>query len=307
MSDESPDDEPAVHVERRSPDDVFGLLGNEVRVEILRALGETPDDAVSFSALFERVDVADSGNFNYHLDALSGSLVRKSDGYELTHAGRRVVGAIHAGTYTANATIESFSAGWECQLCGGDMAVSYADERAHFRCADCGKGASFPFPPGDLDQFSREELPGAFARWWHHLATRLRDGFCGLCAGRLDGDLVSPPGGTEDDPRPSRAEYTCRRCGSTTWVSGSTVATFHPVVEGFFAEHGFDVSARHPSQVWGEMDVWETVVRSEDPLRLEVRFTHDGEAVVATLEPDATVSHVRRCASDDVDDAVANR
>ncbi|MFC7189356.1 hypothetical protein ACFQL7_05510 [Halocatena marina] len=66
MIDESSIEDSAVTVERRSPEDVFSLLANDVRIEILHALGETPDTSLSFSELQARVDVADSGNFNYH-------------------------------------------------------------------------------------------------------------------------------------------------------------------------------------------------------------------------------------------------
>ncbi|WP_433631307.1 winged helix-turn-helix domain-containing protein [Halomicrococcus sp. NG-SE-24] len=294
MSDGAPDDDPSVVVEKRSPVEVFELLSSGVRVEILRALGETPNEALTFSSLYERVDIADSGNFNYHLGKLVGSFVRESDGYELTHAGKQVVGAMYAGTYTTKATVDPISVGWDCLLCGGEMVVSYDDEKADFRCTDCEKGARFSFPAGSLDQFEREELPQAFARWWHQLMTRIADGFCSICAGRLDGELASPPGGTEDDPQPSHAEFECRRCGGVAEVSGATLATFHPVVEGFFAEHGFDVSTRHGSQVWGEMDAFDATVLSEDPLRLEMRFEHAGETVVAEIDPDATVSCVER-------------
>jgi hypothetical protein len=292
MSDVPP--EASVDVERRSPEAVFELLANEVRVDVLRALGETPTATLSFSELYDRVDVQDSGNFNYHLGKLQGSLVRKTDGYELTHAGRQVLGAIHAGTYTADATVAPFSVGWDCQLCGGDMRVSYRDERAVIRCADCEKGLELAVPPGSLDQFAREELPQAFARWYHHRMQRLVDGFCSVCAGRLAGELVEPPRGTAADPRPSRAEFRCDRCGNVATVTGAALATAHPVVQGFLAEHGFDPARRHPSQIWGALDASTTRVRSEDPLALEVRFEYDGEAVVADVDADASVNSVQR-------------
>lgn len=294
MTDEPSDVDSAVNVERRSPDEVFGLLSSEVRVGILRTLGETPNKALTFSELYDRVEMADSGNFNYHLDQLMGVFVRESSGYELTHAGERIIGAIHAGTYTTNATVEPIQVGWNCLLCGSDMIAEYTNEKAVFRCVDCNEGARFSFPTGSLDQFAREELPYAFARWWHHLGQQFIDGFCSYCAGRMEGELVRLPGGTEDDPKPSQAEFECRRCGAVAIVSGATIATFHPVVEGFFAEHGFDVWASHPSQVWGEMDAFDSAVLSEEPPRIEMQFEYEDEMAVAEIEPDATISRVQR-------------
>jgi hypothetical protein len=59
-------------IERRSPDAVFALLGDDTRIDIPQALGETPDAARSFSDLRERVGVADSGQFDHHLQNFVG-------------------------------------------------------------------------------------------------------------------------------------------------------------------------------------------------------------------------------------------
>ena len=292
MDDDSSDGTESVSVERRSPDSVFGLLSNELRIEILRALGRSPDAGMSFSDLFDRVDVSDSGNFNYHLNELRGSLVRKDETYELTYAGKQIIGAIYAGTYTANATVEPLSIGWTCLLCGGEMSAEYRDETAIIRCRDCERGASFPFPPGSLDQYARDELPRVFSRWWHHTVKRITDGFCPTCAGRLSGELVRLPDG--DGARPSMAEFGCDRCGTHLRVSGATLATIHPVVEGFLTEHGFDTRNRHPSQVWGELDASDVQTLSTDPYRISVQFAVPTEAITAEIGPTATVSNVHR-------------
>jgi len=284
----------SISVERRAPDEMFGLLGNDIRVRILDVLGRSPEAGLSFSELFDRIELDDSGNFNYHLDKLCGSFIRKADGYELTYAGKQVVGAIHAGTYTANVTIDPVQIGWPCLLCGGEMVAEYRDGTALIRCAACGKGADFAFPPGSLDQFTRAELPHVFSRWWHHSVKRITDGFCPTCAGRLDGALVRPPGGDPDDPQPSMTEFTCRRCGGQQYISGATLATSHPIVEGFLAEHGFDTANHHPSQVWQELASSAVRTLSEAPLRIEVRFTYNDEIVTAEIGPNATVSDVHR-------------
>ncbi|WP_415380891.1 hypothetical protein [Halosimplex sp. TS25] len=71
--------------------DTFTLLSDETRVRILAALADAGEEAVRFSDLRSRVDVTDSGQFNYHLDRLRGELVAKTDdGYALTESGRAV-------------------------------------------------------------------------------------------------------------------------------------------------------------------------------------------------------------------------
>jgi len=292
----------SISVERRAAEELFALLGNEVRLEVLRLLGEEPTRALSFSELFDRVTMSDSGNFNYHLDRLVGSFVQKSAGengstaYELSHAGRQVVGAIHAGTYTAEATVEPFSAGWDCGLCGGDFQISYGNEHIQFKCRGCSEGATFPFPPGSLEEYSRAELPEAFARWWHRWVTGVIDGFYPDCTGRLHGKMLNLPEGLPDvdEPSPAHAGFDCERCSRRVTLSGSTVATMHPVVEGFLAEHGFDVTKRHASQVWVELDEWDVTIRSADPIHLTYTFGHAGEAVEVDIDPDAAVTNPRR-------------
>ena len=68
---------------------LFDLLGNDIRLRIVRELSVAGSDApLSFSGLRERVGVEDSGRFNYHLDRLTGPLVcKRPDGYTLTPAG----------------------------------------------------------------------------------------------------------------------------------------------------------------------------------------------------------------------------
>lgn len=73
--------------------DVFGLLGNETRIDIVRVLADHRFETagrgrLSFSELRSRVGARDAGRFNYHLAKLRGSLVEKTpEGYALTDRG----------------------------------------------------------------------------------------------------------------------------------------------------------------------------------------------------------------------------
>ncbi|WP_436927806.1 winged helix-turn-helix domain-containing protein [Halosimplex amylolyticum] len=82
---------PGERVDPAAVTDTFTLLSDETRVRILAALADADREAVCFSDLRGRVGMADSGQFNYHLDRLRGDLVAKTDdGYALTEAGRAV-------------------------------------------------------------------------------------------------------------------------------------------------------------------------------------------------------------------------
>ena len=105
MSPSSQNDDPEVDL---SPAEAFAIHGNDLRVDVLRALadaereGAGPGDpyGLSFSELYERVDAESTAGFAYHLDRLAGTFVSRSEsGYRLTDLGERIIRAILAGTY----------------------------------------------------------------------------------------------------------------------------------------------------------------------------------------------------------------
>jgi hypothetical protein len=139
-----------------SPDEVFGLLGNETRMAILQAIwdadgGDRPDDnVVTFTELRDRVGVADSGRFNYHLGQLTGRFVRKTDdGYRLRQAGLSVIRALLAGTIIDEPTLEPTAIDTPCPHCGATVEVRYEDEELVVRCRE-GKHSGPSQPPGTI-------------------------------------------------------------------------------------------------------------------------------------------------------------
>ncbi|MGA9402739.1 DUF7347 domain-containing protein, partial [Haladaptatus sp.] len=60
----------------------FQLLANETRLKILYVLWNAPNWTATFTELKEAVGMRDSGGFQYHLNALDGTFLRKTeDGY----------------------------------------------------------------------------------------------------------------------------------------------------------------------------------------------------------------------------------
>lgn len=114
--------------------DALEVLGNEIRMDIVRELAEA-DEPLSFTELRERVGLRDSGQFNYHLTRLCSYFVRDTgDGYELGHAGTRLVatagvaeastgnGDSSATTGTSSPTADGAEDGLVdvCPVCGED-------------------------------------------------------------------------------------------------------------------------------------------------------------------------------------------
>jgi DNA-binding transcriptional ArsR family regulator len=297
----------AVTVERRDPGEVFALLGDGTRVGILRALDDAEAETLTFSQLRERVGTADSGRFNYHLKKLVGSFVRRDDdGYTLTLAGRRVVGALVAGTYTATVSIDPVPVDAPCPSCDAGLVLDYADERVRIHCVDCGAFRNeFSFPPGTLDQFDREELPAAADRWLRSTFQRVIAGFCTNCGGRVDGRLVvnyrdddeggvSSDGANDDREPDTRVVYECRQCDSESNASPFVVAFHHPGGIAFFHDHGLDVTSAPTWEVFRRLDDSGVDVSGADPTRARVHADVDGERLTVDVGPDGGVERVER-------------
>jgi hypothetical protein len=174
-------------IEELSPEDVFSLLGNETRIGIIQALCQFDDDQVSFSDLRDHVAVADSGQFNYHLGKLVGTFVQREErGYELTHAGLRVIGAILDGTYTKRAEIDPFDIGVSCFVCGSSLEASYDNDQFVVRCPNCEEtNLRFAFPPGVLKGRTRDELVETANHWIRAQLSFTVHGICPNCAGDI--------------------------------------------------------------------------------------------------------------------------
>lgn len=70
----------------RSAADVFGLLSDETRLDILRAVASAQHENertgvadLSFSELYDRVDVENTSKLSYHLGELTGTFLRKGE------------------------------------------------------------------------------------------------------------------------------------------------------------------------------------------------------------------------------------
>ncbi|MFW6448448.1 MAG: winged helix-turn-helix domain-containing protein [Halobacteriota archaeon] len=276
---------PAITIDHRSIEETFGLLGDEVRVDILRALADAREP-LSFSELRTHVGVEDSGRFNYHLRKLVGTFVRHDEaGYDLTYAGSDLVGALYAGMYTVDARMAPLDLDDPCPLCGGRLVAEYADETARIECRDCEEWINeTSFPPGSLDQFDASSLPVVFDRWLLSEMERLLAGFCTSCAGAVSTELepIEEPAG----PIPARLAITCGRCGSASQLSAVAAVFLHPVVRGLLAEHDIDLTPTW--SLWSDLEA-DVRFLDRDPPRLSVAFRFDDVEVRAAVGADGSV------------------
>ncbi len=273
-----------------SPSDVFATLGNDTRVEILRALLElgADDEPVSFTDLFEQVDIEDSANFSYHLRKLAGHFVKQGDdGYEFRYPGRKVVSSIFTGTLTERAQVGFFPAEGTCYACDGDLHGWYVDDTLSIGCTDCGTvQVSYPFPSGALDDREPEDFLQAFHHYVRHHYCLAADGVCPECTGSVDTTLVRDP---EEDDLDVAVTHRCGRCGyrlrstvGVTLLDDADVLVFH-------SKRGVDLNTAPFWQFdWCVSDA-RTEIVSEEPLRVQLTLPCDGDALRVLVDESVTV------------------
>ncbi|WP_396611680.1 winged helix-turn-helix domain-containing protein [Haloferax sp. S1W] len=293
-----PDSSSAVDSDAES---AFSLLADETRLAILRTLADTSDTPLTFSQLRERVGIADSGRFNYHLGKLTGRFVEKTDeGYELRLAGGLVIGAILAGTYSRGDDVGPIPLDPPCPICDSAIEATYADERITVQCTECDKPlVDVGIPPGVFEGYDTEELPAVADRYTRTLIAQANAGFCITCRGQFEGRLVTDIDGEYDDERfdSAQVKYDCKRCNDELFIEVGVIYLDHPAVVSFYYDHGIDLSQPHLwERSWREMPTVNIV--SEDPVRAEVTFEADDETLTLRIDGELNVHDVERSSAE---------
>jgi hypothetical protein len=274
------------------PADAFAIVGNETRLRILEALWEA-DRPAAFSDLRRSVGMRDSAQFNYHLSKLRDQFVRKTDdGYEFQQAGKAIVRAVLAGTYNQNPELEPFPVEGDCVVCGGELNARYEDEVFYIMCSDCERPhGTHTFPPGGLEDRTREEVLAAFNQRARHLSCLCADGVCPECNGRVR---------TEIEPWEEMTEqelvvlHECDRCGKDIPSTAGLALLDDAEIVSFYRDHGVDLNTvPFWTLEWCTSD-HHTEVLSRDPWRLRLTIPVGEEALRVTVDGDLTVLETER-------------
>lgn len=268
MSERSPDEPPEL-----APEEAFLLLADETRVRILTELAtawvQDWPGGLGFSELRERVDVADSGRFNYHLDKLVGRFVdRREDRYKVNFDGLRVYRAIVAGTFTERPVVESFPTGEDCYDCGAELSARFGGDMFVVECPDCGaKAAEVALPPRGLEGRSSTERLRAAAWWGRSSRELLARGVCPWCSGPAAGTVrrLEETPVVDEDVLEFVIEWRCSECGGGLWTTLGQYLMTRTAVVALFHEHGIDLAERpYWTLEWAVTDRHTTL--HEDPL-----------------------------------------
>lgn len=296
-----------------APDEAFALLGHETRIAIMQGLWDTFESAgrenvLSYSELFDRVDIRDSGNFSYHLEQLTGPFIRRTDdGYELKQTGINVMRAVVEGTVVDDPTFGPRPLELSCPICTAPVELAYSDELLTISCTACdgripwngesGHLFGAPVPPAGIDRRPVEEVfRSAMIYTLYKLATFI-DGVCSECSSTVETTLDTC---SDHDPGERTRCSTCDRFNlGQVWMACPTckLRVFLPVTLVVLNDR--DVAAQyHDRGIDHRFATWETVVRSyhvreeirsEEPLRLRLTFPTEDDGFRVTIDENVNV------------------
>lgn len=300
-----------------SPDDAFALLGNETRMTILQTLG-TAGEPLQFSTLHDRVDVRDSGQFNYHLEKLVGHFVEKTErGYTLSRMGRRVVEAVLSGAVTETPDLERTVVDESCEYCGAPIEVTWESGSIRLFCTECsgrygraytgnrggdpveeGYLGRHPFPPAGVRNRSPEGvLHAAYVAGTLEVYS-LSAGICPRCRAPVEHSLSVCPDHDSGDGLCEACESVYAvslgfRCSNCIYKGGGGLGIGligNQELLDFVTDHGLNpIDPDSTRTLDGIHQNYREEVLSTDPLRVRLTYTIDGESLSLTVDEDVHV------------------
>ncbi|WP_267642637.1 DUF7351 domain-containing protein [Haloarchaeobius amylolyticus] len=295
--------------DRFDEETALSLLASEIRVDIIRALGEETVDSdglgyLSYADLQRRVDVTDSGRFNYHLGELQGTFVREYDpGYGLTTQGRLAFQHLVGGGFTTDLRVNAFPVEQSCWECGNDLVAEYGYgwERPlmplfFVKCWDCrAEFARTYVPPRGVATRSKAELLVAADRRNRMETASLVRGVCPWCAGHVDTTVherdpdESLPASDDGRPLSVYYEHHCESCTGFHYTPIGETLRYHADVIAFYADHGHDLHTIPKWELeWAVTDHHLTWY-GPNPWDLRVEIPLEGDVLRARLDEEATV------------------
>lgn len=300
--------------------EAFEILGNEKRLAILLALWEayvpfSGDNTVTFSELYDLVEMEGTGHFTYHLDTLVGPFVEQTEeGYSLTTRAELILHAVLAGTLAEYTSLEAEPIDAKCDRCGAPVVIDYHDSKLVERCTSCrGRWSTPNSPSGLLKSLYRPPVglkgrtPKEFHRhgntWDRYQFMSMLEGVCPACSGSLETTLhVCENHDLQDGTVcehclsfwKMRLRYVCRVC-----KNNMKTAPFAPIhtdlqVKSFYHDHGIDPDELYDSSRF--LDIHETIgemtLTSQDPLEVVIPIIIDGDRLEMTLDDQGRVIDV---------------
>jgi hypothetical protein len=296
-----------------SPADVFGLLSDEIRVDILEAIAVAESEAESvssgqgklaFSDIYERVEVENTSKLSYHLGELVGPFLRKSEeGYSFTHAGEQFVRMILADNYEQPAEFDPISIDGRCLFCGGsNLEATLRSQFFVVACVDCEQPlAGHPVTPTLVRSHDGADLVEMVGRKMAIDYRQIRNGICVGCTGPLSTTILDSEDLPVDGAYSFLVRDTCEECLRQYNGPLSYGVAYHPASVAFHWDHGVDLSTRGMWSLHEYVDDWTAERLSTDPDEYRVVMRHDPDELHIYLDGDARVTRTERVRNRTVD------
>ena len=292
----------------RTADDVFRLLADEIRLDILKTVAiaqheelESGIAALSFSDIYERVDVDNTSKLSYHLSELTGTFLRKhEDGYAFTHAGEQLVRFVLAENFRAPPDIGTIETDGSCLYCGEQALEASLHEQYFFiRCSACEQPAfSYRVRPAQARSRSGAALLESVI--WEQAGDffKMRQGVCPDCGGRMETEIID----TADASVPDAVSASfgtisvCRTCLRFLSIPLPYAAAYHPEAMTFLWEHGIDVMGTGIWELHQHLQDgrWTSERIENEPAEFCVAFETESASLRLFLDNDATVVQTER-------------
>jgi DNA-binding transcriptional ArsR family regulator len=292
----------------RSATDIFRLLADDTRVDILRAVAVSQYELeqvgsgateLAFSEIYDRVDVANTSKLSYHLGELTGTYLRKSDdGYSLSHAGERIVRFILSGNHERPESFGPESVEGVCVFCGEEaLEAKLSHQFFRIDCTACETQVTGqPITPAQVRTRDGESLVQSVKLRSAEDARQIQQRMCPECGAHLSVDVVAVPESPLPDADSFVVASTCEECLREYNIPSTYSVVYHPASIAFHWDRGIDVTARglwefHEYVYEGR---WTSEQTSSDPDEYEVVLRHGDDAVRLSLDSTATVVRTER-------------
>jgi len=291
----------------------FGTLGDPTRIAVLHTFAEAMDEqslspaggmpTLTFSELYDRLDVDSTSQLSYHLNELAGDYLRQvDDGWTITFAGNAIVRLVLSGGYAGGIDFEPVETDGRCPYCDAEGLRATVDDRALlYVCQACDrKVGGTPVTPAQVRDRDPESLLASTTTRTVEMVGQFRDGVCSECGGIADVDVVAPDVETTGEGAQYVATGRCRRCWWRVNAPPPMWLATHPASVSFHWGHGVDVTAEGARDIGANLESgrWRTDRVDTDPAVYEVTYRVDGDVLRLTAADDLSVRSAERVRRD---------
>ncbi|MFC5973734.1 ArsR/SmtB family transcription factor [Halomarina salina] len=300
----------------RTAADVFRLLSDEIRLDILRTVAraqhenrETGVTELSFSDIYERVDVDGTSKLSYHLGELTGTFLRKHEnGYAFTHAGEQLVRFVLAENYRHPAAVGPIETDGTCLHCGeAGLHATLHDQYFLLQCPACERPSfSYNVTPAQVQAHDGPALIDAVIGDLAGDLLKMRQGVCPDCAGRIDTEVFDarevPVGNTV--PASFATSSECKQCLRFLSLPLTHAAAYHPESVVFHWKHGVDIMGTGLWEFHHHLHdgQWTADRVDTDPDEYRVELRRDSASLRLYLDEDAAVTRTEHVKQRDQND-----